>query len=420
MKTKTKVISLLIVVALLVSTLIVGVLAVINTDFAVTGNIKFKATGVEATISCTGLENGTLNNGIVGQDKLTDITIDTSKSQADLYDTFSPWQSLSLSFGSDASDILLKLRITNDNADSNNCISADVSVDAGESYNCSITALNDADNSSTAFITPGNYADYTISFSVLDKETSVNISDFVVNFNLQMMEVLSFSSYTETLTITCDEENRTASVKASNLNITSAEIPTYVRSANNYVCTINNIEDSGFSGCASLTNISIPSTIETIGNDVFTNCPLNTTSYSNANYLGNSQNPYLVLYTALSSASSITIHVDCRVIYSNALSDCDKITNIKIPVNIKSIGDSAFYGLFLKNIYIDSSYIASALSGKTADICGGLLRYFENLWIRTSVYDFLNAYVINTFKAGDYIDIGEREYYLYTSGSTIY
>lgn len=192
MSAKAKLISLVTVLMIALSTLIVGVLAVINTDFSVSGNIKFKATGVEATISCTGLENGTLNNGTVGSDKLNDITINTNTPKDDMYDSFSSWQSLSLSFGSSGSDILLKLRITNDNVNANNLISADVSVDAGESYNCSITAFNDFDNSKIALISPGDYADYTINFSVIDKETDGNLSNFVVNFNLKHVSITDF------------------------------------------------------------------------------------------------------------------------------------------------------------------------------------------------------------------------------------
>lgn len=251
---KVKIFSAITTFVLLVSLLVVGVWALRQVDFSVTGEVKFEATGVEATISCTGLENGTLTEGTLGTDKLTDVKIDTSLTKTDLLKTFSPWQSLKLAFDEQGNDILLKLRITND--DDTNFINAEVSTDAVIATNCTVSALNASDSSTSALIYPGEYADFTVKLAIIDKYEDSKLQDFAVLFNLQHMsltDIPTAESFSDTLTITCNESEETASVKAANTSITTANIPAYVRSANNVICAVTDFGE--FENCSNLSTV---------------------------------------------------------------------------------------------------------------------------------------------------------------------
>ena len=71
---------------------------------------------------------------------------------------------------------------------------------------------------------------------------------------------------------------------------------------------------------------------------------LSCTEYEGCLYLGNEQNPYLVLLCASdpSSLTSVTFHPDTRVICSQAFYGCSGLTTVAIPSFVTSIGSEAF------------------------------------------------------------------------------
>ena len=110
--------------------------------------------------------------------------------------------------------------------------------------------------------------------------------------------------------------------------------------------SVTKIEDNAFSGCSNLTNINISNSITNIGNGVFNNCnKLGYNSYDNAYYLGNNENPYLVLIMAKrNNIESCDINAKCKIIYGSAFSGCAVLSDISIPESIISIGGNAFGG----------------------------------------------------------------------------
>ncbi len=67
------------------------------------------------------------------------------------------------------------------------------------------------------------------------------------------------------------------------------------------------------------------------------------TAFDNAFYIGNEENPYLILITAKNKEiESCEINNKCRFIYDEALSGCTNISEITIPESIISIGYNAF------------------------------------------------------------------------------
>lgn len=120
---------------------------------------------------------------------------------------------------------------------------------------------------------------------------------------------------------------------------------------------LETIDDWAFSNCTSLTKVDIPNGLKKLGESVFSNCNnLNYTIYDNAKYLGNEENPYLIMIKALNqSITECEIHEDTKFI-SYSLYCCGNIETITIPNNVIAIGSYSFYDCSnLKSIIISKS-----------------------------------------------------------------
>ncbi len=105
------------------------------------------------------------------------------------------------------------------------------------------------------------------------------------------------------------------------------------------------IADYAFSYCSSLESITIPSSVTSIGSGAFYGCSsLKYNVYENGKYLGNNDNPYVVLMdTTSTDMISFTIHKDTRIIDHGAFEDCSSLESITIPNSVTSIGNYAFH-----------------------------------------------------------------------------
>ncbi|MGN1227249.1 MAG: leucine-rich repeat protein [Christensenellales bacterium] len=108
---------------------------------------------------------------------------------------------------------------------------------------------------------------------------------------------------------------------------------------------VTTIGDYTFNGCTSLKNISIPDSITSIGDDAFYGCDnLQYNTDDTAYYLGNSENPYLLLVGAISqSITSYTINSNTKFIGEYAFYGCRSLESLSIPSNVIGIGSGAFY-----------------------------------------------------------------------------
>ena len=146
---------------------------------------------------------------------------------------------------------------------------------------------------------------------------------------------------------------------------------------------VTSIGNSAFYNCSSLTSVTIPNSVTSIGNDAFEGCSsLKYNKYNNGQYLGNSENPYLVLVGVIdTSATSFTIHNSTKVICGYAFKGCSSLTSVTIGNSVTSIGSYAFYNCTnLTSIEIPESimtigyqafYNCSSLKSITLPFVGG-------------------------------------------------
>lgn len=95
---------------------------------------------------------------------------------------------------------------------------------------------------------------------------------------------------------------------------------------------VTTIGSRAFYGCTSLQQVVIPSTIQTIGEDAFANTNISYNRYDNGNYLGNENNPYIVLVCpAETEITSCIIHDDTQIVVRGAFEECTKIKSLTVP-----------------------------------------------------------------------------------------
>lgn len=122
------------------------------------------------------------------------------------------------------------------------------------------------------------------------------------------------------------------------------------------------IGENQFEGLRNVDNIIIPSSIESIGIHAFIYCDnFKYNTYDNGLYLGNEENPYLVLFKAKDEfITSCDINENTKIIYEAAFYRCKRLTHVSVPNGIKSIMRNAFLETNLEyNVYDNALYLGN-------------------------------------------------------------
>ncbi len=117
----------------------------------------------------------------------------------------------------------------------------------------------------------------------------------------------------------------------------SIDIPESV-TYNGNVYSVTSIDNKAFSGCSTLTSISLPSSLTNIGNEAFNGCSALTSVSlpSSLTNIGNSA------FGGCSALTSINLPSSLTNIGSYAFANCNSLTSIIIPTGITSIGNNTF------------------------------------------------------------------------------
>ena len=103
------------------------------------------------------------------------------------------------------------------------------------------------------------------------------------------------------------------------------------------------IRSHAFADCKNLTNVSIPDSVREIDKNTFDECEnLQFNVYENGSYLGNNDNPYVILMKTENVEGAFSIHEQTKVILSEAFLEKDKITSVAIPDGVQIIDDNTF------------------------------------------------------------------------------
>ena len=191
-----------------------------------------------------------------------------------------------------------------------------------------------------------------------------------------------FDSCTDAFSLTIPENfsNLTAEDFASLKNLTHAAFPITAISLipknklqNAVITSGTNIENSAFSGYISLTSVTIPDSVTSIGSYAFYYCSglTSITIPDSVTSIGSSA------FEDCSGLTSVTIGNGVTSIGSYAFEDCSGLTTITIPDSVTSIEDSAFYGCYtLVEVYNKSQLnIVAGSSGN-----GYVAYYAKNVY----------------------------------------
>lgn len=120
---------------------------------------------------------------------------------------------------------------------------------------------------------------------------------------------------------------------------------------------VNKIGEYAFLNCRSLTSISLPDSIQYIGDGAIYRCnSLQYNEYDGALYLGNEDNPYLVLIKAKNGfIENCQINEKCTMIYYSAFDSCKNLKEIIIPKSVKIISGNIFNYIDEINIFVELS-----------------------------------------------------------------
>lgn len=107
---------------------------------------------------------------------------------------------------------------------------------------------------------------------------------------------------------------------------------------------VKKIDRNVFFNRNSIEEITIPDSIEVIEDNNFLECNnLRFNVLDGVNYLGNDDNPYLVLVSASSNINNCNVKNGCKIIMHKAFEENDNLLSVSIPSSVKNIGYMSFY-----------------------------------------------------------------------------
>ena len=133
--------------------------------------------------------------------------------------------------------------------------------------------------------------------------------------------------------ILTDKTNEVEVTSGSKKYSGSVTIPSTV-TYNGTTYSVTSIGDWAFSGCNSLTSVTIPTSVTSIGNQAFYGCSVTNPVY----------NAHCFAYMPISYEGAYTIPEGIKQIAGGAFRNCSGLTPITIPNSVTSIGDYAFWG----------------------------------------------------------------------------
>ena len=167
---------------------------------------------------------------------------------------------------------------------------------------------------------------------------------------------------------------------------------------------------SAFHNCTSLTSITLPEGLTSIGERAFYDCTGLTriTLPEGLTSIGE------YAFSNCDKLTSITLPEGLTSIGDRAFENCYGLTSITLPSSLTSIGDYAFNGCSkLTEVIIDSEYVYT--SATSTLMWGGLLGNVTTVKVLTSLVEAgTNSYITTNFTKGPTEVIGDKNYTVYS------
>ena len=199
--------------------------------------------------------------------------------------------------------------------------------------------------------------------------TSLEIPASVIN-----IEDSAFSGCQNLTSIIVDKKNQKYDSRNDCNAIIDTQTNALIMGCKNTIIPedIKSIGVDAFYRCTGLTSIEIPSSVTIVDYCAFDDCDnISYNIYDNGKYLGNTENPYLVIVGVTNNTTeSFSINSNTKLIGGGVFSKCRNLKSIEIPDGVTSIGVSAFNWCgSLKSIKIPDSVTSignSVFSGCTS------------------------------------------------------
>lgn len=211
-------------------------------------------------------------------------------------------------------------------------------------------------------------------FNNCKKLTSITIGNGLENLGINAFrycETLELSEYGNAYYLGNELNPYVILFKATSTTINSCEINENTKF----------IYDSAFEGCSYLNSIDIGDNVLQIGKSAFESCSylqyvnigngvkqigdsvferstsIEYNEYENGYYLGNENNPYLILVKASNiTITSCSVNENTKFIHSEAFYNCMEIKSIEVSDSVTNIGWGAFFNCFsLEEIKLGSN-----------------------------------------------------------------
>ena len=198
-------------------------------------------------------------------------------------------------------------------------------------------------------IIEGEPVDKTLEFASFEDfqaDAMANMSAYIsmTNFTI-IVDDSSYGPYGTFNDLLMDENVMEAMGSATSIIFKYQENGDQYVKGNDYQVTA--IGYGAFAMNTNITKINLPSSLTSIGEGAFEGCTNLQPSVTDqgVKYLGNSENPYLVLWNGTGiTTSSYTINEKCKFIYYSAFREFSGLTSITLPSSLRSIGMYAFDG----------------------------------------------------------------------------
>ena len=152
-------------------------------------------------------------------------------------------------------------------------------------------------------------------------------------------------------------DSETATVVATSLlsadnyaGLTKAIIPAFVNSDSVTTVAVTAIDEFAFYGCSTLDTLSVPATVNQIGDRAFAYCPAlkfievngRNATYDSRNYCNAIVHTYTS--TVVVGCATTTMNSSIRAIGAFAFAGCERLSRLQIPNSVQKIGYEAFRG----------------------------------------------------------------------------